>query len=67
MLKDPSFKSNSKIDRYGRTVNEEDQNKQLNEYYYMYNEQEDNQEIDNQQGDEAEEMEAKQENNEAEE
>ena len=35
MLNDPSFKTTSKIDRYGRTVNQQDENKQLNQYYYM--------------------------------
>lgn len=38
MLKDPSFNTSSAIDRYGRTVNENSKNKELNEYYYMEDE-----------------------------
>jgi hypothetical protein len=38
MMNDPSFKSNSTIDRYGRKVNPQEVNKELNEYYYMEDE-----------------------------
>ena len=38
MLKDKSFGSTSKIDRYGRTVGSEEINNELKDYYYMKDE-----------------------------
>jgi hypothetical protein len=35
MMKDPSFKSQSSIDRYGRSTDPTEMNKELNNYYYM--------------------------------
>ncbi len=35
MMKDPSFKSQSSIDRYGRQTDPTEMNKELNNYYYM--------------------------------
>lgn len=35
MMSDPSFKSSSTIDRYGRKVNTDEANNELKQYYYM--------------------------------
>lgn len=44
MLSDPSFNSTSKIDRYGRQVIPNKGNSELKEYYYM-DEEEENDEL----------------------
>jgi hypothetical protein len=38
MMNDPAFKSTSTIDRYGRKINKEDENNELQQYYYMEDE-----------------------------
>jgi hypothetical protein len=35
MLKDPSFNSTTNIDRYGRTIDNKNINNELKDYYYM--------------------------------
>lgn len=38
MMNDPSFKTNSTIDRYGRKINPNEANDELKQYYYMEDE-----------------------------
>ena len=41
MLKDKSFSSSSKFDRYGRKTDQDNVNNELKEYYYMEGEEND--------------------------
>lgn len=38
MMSDPAFKSTSAIDRYGRKINKDEANNEMQQYYYMEDE-----------------------------